>query len=103
MRPARDNVIIILDNQEEVTSGGIILPKSQQDKSGSGVVHSVGVHKDGSKIDLSAGERVFFNRYAGTDFEEDGVKCKVIKYDLLYAREDQGLKVEAEPWFQTET
>ena len=63
MKPATDKVIIILDDQEEVSKGGIIIPKSQRDKPATGTVHSVGRMKTGEEVPLKAGARVIFNPF----------------------------------------
>ena len=90
MTPVRKRVIILLDAKVERTSGGIYLPQDQRDLPSTGTVHSVGTYPDGTPLPIQAGDRVVFDRYQGTTFEEQGVEYKVIHFDLLQLVERVG-------------
>lgn len=69
IQPLGDRVVIERDESEDVTSGGIVLPDSAQDKPSRGTVVSVGTGKildDGSrgKLQVKKGDRVLFTSYA---------------------------------------
>jgi chaperonin GroES len=81
MKPTKDRVIIKPDTQEEVTTGGIIIPTGQTEMPHIGTVIAVGTDKKGQPIPIDKGERILFNRYSGVEFEEDGNIYKVLKYD----------------------
>lgn len=75
--PIADKVVIKRLSAEETTVGGIVLPDSAQEKPQQGRVLSVGEGlrlADGSRaeVQISEGDRVLFNSYAGTEIEVDG-------------------------------
>jgi chaperonin GroES len=91
LQPLGDRVVVERDESEEVTSGGIVLPDSAQDKPARGVVVSVGDGRlldDGSRsaLQVKVGDRVIFSSYAGEMF-------KVDDDELLLMREDDILAV----------
>jgi len=72
IRPLHDRVLVKRVEQEEKTAGGIILPKSAQEKAQIGEIVAVGagrVSQDGTVTPLAvkAGERIFFGKYSGTE------------------------------------
>lgn len=75
--PIADKIVIKRLSAEETTAGGIVLPDSAQEKPQQGRVLSVGEGlrlADGSRaeVQISEGDRVLFNSYAGTEIEVDG-------------------------------
>lgn len=90
--PLQDRVLVRrLDEEEEASEGGIILPDSAKEKPQEGEVLAVGPGKvtdDGArqKPDLKEGDRILFAKYAGTEVKVDGE-------DLLIMREDDVLAV----------
>ena len=90
--PLQDRVLVRrLDEEEEASEGGIILPDSAKEKPQEGEVLAVGPGKvtdDGTRQtpDLKAGDRILFAKYAGTEVKVDGE-------DLLIMREDDVLAV----------
>ncbi len=90
--PLQDRVLVRrLDEEEEASEGGIILPDSAREKPQEGKVLSVGpgkVTEDGKRQapELKEGDRILFAKYAGTEVKVDGE-------DLLIMREDDVLAV----------
>ena len=75
--PLGDKVVVRPSEAEEMTSGGIVLPDSAQEKQQQGRVLSVGdgrLLKDGGRtsLDVSEGDRVLYGKYAGTEVDVDG-------------------------------
>ena len=77
MRPLHDKVLVKrLENQEQ-TAGGIIIPGTAQEKGQTGQVLAVGngrLAKDGVTtlpLQVKAGDKVFFGKYAGTEAGSD--------------------------------
>lgn len=69
--PLGDNVVIRRIAAEEITSGGIVLPDSAQEKPSEGRVLSVGdglMMPDGSRANpqVQEGDRVLFSSFGGT-------------------------------------
>ncbi len=91
IRPLQDRVIVQRIESEEKTASGIIIPDSAKEKPQQAVVVSVGkgkVREDGTlqPLDLKAGDRVLFGKYAGTEI-------KIENNEYLILREDDILGV----------
>ena len=91
LQPLGDRVVVRRDESEEVTSGGIVLPDSAQDKPARGRVVSVGDGRlldDGkrARLQVKKGDRVLFSSYAGETF-------KLGDQELLLMREEDILAV----------
>ncbi|MEA2014684.1 MAG: co-chaperone GroES [Thermodesulfobacteriota bacterium] len=86
IRPLHDRIIVKRLDEEEKTKGGIIIPDSAKEKPMEGEVIAVGNGKktdDGKliKLDVKAGDRVLFGKYAGTDVKIDGVEHLMMRED----------------------
>ena len=91
IRPLQDRVLIKRVAEEEKTKGGIIIPDSAKERPLEGNVVAVGSGKrleDGTvvQLDVKAGDRILFGKYAGTEIKVDGV-------DHIILREDEVLGV----------
>ena len=76
-RPLHDRVVIRRVEAEEKTLGGIIIPDTAKEKPIEGEVIAVGngkILEDGKvrALDIKAGDRVLFSKYAGTEIKIDG-------------------------------
>lgn len=89
LKPLGDKVILKIMEQEEKTSGGILLPDTAKEKPQKGEVLAVGtgvVLDSGQKIplDVKVGDRVFFARYSGTEVKIDGEEYLIVsERDIL--------------------
>jgi chaperonin GroES len=76
VRPLHDRVIVKRIEEEEKTSGGIIIPDTAKEKPQRGKVIAAGPGRpeDGKVIalDVKAGDLVLFGKYAGTEIKLDG-------------------------------
>jgi len=86
IRPLHDRIIVKRLDEEEKTKGGIIIPDSAKEKPMEGKVIAVGNGKltdDGKilKLDVKAGDRVLFSKYAGTEVKIDGVEHLIMRED----------------------
>ena len=77
IRPLQDRIIVKRVQEEEKTKGGIIIPDTAKEKPIEGKVIAVGngkVQEDGKvrPLDVKAGDRVLFSKYAGTEVKIDG-------------------------------
>jgi len=75
--PMADRVMVKLEKTEAKTAGGIIIPDTAQEKTQQGVVVEVGDDKDVIKV--KAGQRVMYDKYAGTQIKIDGEEHLIIK------------------------
>ena len=86
IRPLQDRVIVKRVKEEEKTKGGIIIPDSAKEKPIEGEVIAVGngkVQEDGTlrKLDVKAGDRVLFGKFAGTEIKLDGQEHLILRED----------------------
>ena len=91
VRPLNDRVLVVRVEEDQKTAGGIIIPDTAKEKPMEGKVVAVGPGKLDEKgkrgsMDVRAGDRVLFSRYAGTEIKIDGV-------EHLFMREDDILGV----------
>ena len=86
IRPLQDRVIVKRVEEEEKTKGGIIIPDTAKEKPMEGKVIAVGKGKlleDGKihPLDVKAGDRVLFGKYAGTEVKIDGEEHLIMRED----------------------
>ncbi len=70
--PLGDRVLIKRVEAEEKTKSGIVLPGSAQEKPQMAEVLAVGPGTDEEKMEVAAGDKVIFSKYAGTELKLDG-------------------------------
>ncbi len=90
IRPLQDRVIVKRLEEEAKTKGGIIIPDTAKEKPVEGIVVAVGKGKtaeDGKliKLDVKAGDRILFGKYAGTEVKIDGVEHLILREDDVLA------------------
>lgn len=89
LKPLGDRVVVKVVEQEEKTSGGILLPQTAKEKPQEAEVLAVGPGKlldDGkrSSMEVRVGDRVVFAKYAGTEIKTQGEEVLVIsEKDIL--------------------
>jgi chaperonin GroES len=86
IRPLQDRVLIKRVQEEQKTKGGIIIPDTAKEKPIEGEVVAVGngkVQEDGTvrKLDVKAGDRVLFGKFAGTEIKLDGEEHLILRED----------------------
>jgi chaperonin GroES len=86
VRPLNDRVLVLRIDEEEKTSGGIIIPDTAKEKPQEGKVVAVGPGKlddDGKRIPLEVkkNDRILFGKYSGTDIKIDGVEHLIMRED----------------------
>jgi chaperonin GroES len=91
IRPLDDRVVVETLEAEAVTSGGIVLPDSAQEKPQRGTVIAVGPGKlldSGQRGELSigVGDEVIFGKYGGTEIEVDGEEVKILRESDILAK-----------------
>ena len=84
IRPLHDRLIVKRLDEEEKTKGGIIIPDSAKEKPFEGEVISVGKGRkteDGKVValDVKAGDRILFSKYAGSDIKIDDVEYLIMR------------------------
>lgn len=89
LKPLGDRVVIKQLEAEEKTKGGIILTNQSKEKPQEAEVISVG---DGATVDgklvpmqVKAGDKVIYSKYAGTEVKIDGVEYIIVKENDILA------------------
>jgi len=86
VRPLHDRVIVRRLESEEVSTGGIIIPDTAKEKPVQGEVIATGKGKiaengDIRPLDVKAGDRVIFSKYAGTEIKLDDNEFLMMRED----------------------
>ncbi len=86
IRPLNDRILVLRVEEEQKTSGGIIIPDTAKEKPQEGKVIAVGPGKtgdDGKRVPLEVkkGDRILFSKYAGNDIKIDGVEHVFMRED----------------------
>jgi chaperonin GroES len=87
LRPLHDRILVKrLEEGEQQSEGGIIIPDTAKEKPQQASVLAVGAGRitDDGKVqpmDVKAGDKVVFSKYAGTEVKIDGDELLVIRED----------------------
>jgi chaperonin GroES len=87
LRPLHDRILVKrLEEGEQQSVGGIIIPDTAKEKPQQANVLAVGdgrITEDGKvqPMDVKAGDKVVFSQYAGTEVKVDGDELLVIRED----------------------
>ena len=83
LKPLFDRVVIQPNEEENLSKFGIVLPETSQERPQTGEVVAVG---DGESIDLDRkemklkiGDKVVFNKFAGTELKIDNKKYIILR------------------------
>jgi chaperonin GroES len=84
IRPLQDRVIVKrLEEREQRSAGGIIIPDTAQEKPQEGKVVAVGPgrREDGKvvPVDVKPGDRILFGKYAGSEIKLDGEEHLILR------------------------
>jgi chaperonin GroES len=77
--PLGDRVMVKLEKNEAKTAGGIIIPDTAQEKTQQGTVTAVGPGTEKEKITVKNGDKVMYDKYAGTQVKIDGEEHLILK------------------------
>lgn len=81
IKPLGDRVLLKVAPAEEKTQSGLVIPATAQEKTNQGVVVAVGESED---VKVKAGDKVIYDKYAGTQMKVDGDDHLLIGYgDIL--------------------
>jgi chaperonin GroES len=89
LKPLGSNVIVKPTPREEMTKSGIVLPDTAKERPQEGSILAVGPGRtldNGSReeIEVAVGQKVLFQKYAGTEFKLDEDELLILKHgDIL--------------------
>jgi len=91
IRPLNDRVLVLREDEEQKSTGGIIIPDTAKEKPQRGKVVAVGsgkIDQDGKRtpLEVKVGDRVLFGKYSGTEIKIDNV-------EHVFMREDDILSI----------
>ena len=79
--PLGERVLVKKEKVEEKTEGGLYIPQAAQEKTQTASVVAIG---DSKEINVKVGDRILHDKYAGTEFKDDGEEYLILSYkDIL--------------------
>lgn len=83
-RPLGDRVVVRRVQEEQKTSGGIIIPETAQEKPQEGEIIAVGpgaLDDNGKRVapEVKVGDFVLFGKWSGTEVKIDGQELLIMK------------------------
>ena len=90
LKPLGDRVVVEAAPAEEMSSGGIILPDTAQEKPQQGTVAAVGpgkVYDSGKEVAMSVkkGDKILYGKYSGTEFAFEGIEYLIMRESDILA------------------
>jgi chaperonin GroES len=90
IRPLNDRVLVARVEEAQQTAGGIIIPDTAKEKPQEGRVVAVGPGKCNDRgervsLEVRAGDRILFGKYAGTEIKIDGQEQIFMRADDILA------------------
>ena len=83
VKPLADRVIVKLEKSETKSAGGIIIPDTAQEKTQIAQVVEIGDDKDVIKV--KTGQKVMYDKYAGTQVKIGGEEHLILKMSDILA------------------
>jgi chaperonin GroES len=89
LKPLGDRVVVKPTPREEMTKSGIVLPDTAKERPQEGSILAAGpgrILDDGSReaMDVSVGQKILFQKYAGTEFKLDEEELLILSQkDIL--------------------
>jgi chaperonin GroES len=83
LKPLGDRLVVRPTPREEMTKSGIVLPDTAKERPQEGTILAAGpgrILDDGSReaMDVSVGEKILFQKYAGTEFKLDDEELLIL-------------------------
>jgi len=83
VKPLADRILVKIEKSEAKSAGGIIIPDTAQEKTQTGTVCEVG--DDTEVIKVKNGQKIMYDKYAGTQVKIDGVEYLILKMSDILA------------------
>ncbi|MDA0257006.1 MAG: co-chaperone GroES [Chloroflexi bacterium] len=98
--PLTDHIVLQATDEDAVTVTGLVIPDSAKEKPQQGDVVAVGPGKMNDAgvletIDLSEGDRVLYQMYAGTKVQIEKVDYVVVRFADVLAKLESGTATKA--------
>ena len=79
IKPLADRILVKNDKAETKTASGLIIPEAAQEKTQTASVVEIGPGTDDVKITVKKGDRIMYDKYAGTPIKIDGEDHLILK------------------------
>jgi len=91
IKPLGNRLVVEPIEQEEITSGGIVLPETAKEKPQKGTVLAVGPGERNDEgeympLEVAEGDTVLFAKYSGTEIKYDGKKLLIMRESDILAK-----------------
>jgi chaperonin GroES len=77
--------MVKLEKNEAKTAGGIIIPDTAQEKTQQGTVAEVGPGTEKDPVTVKVGQKVMYDKYAGSQIKIDGAEYLILKMSDIIA------------------
>ena len=85
IKPLADRVLVKNEKAESKIASGIIIPEAAQEKTQTAVVVAVGPGTEEEKITVKKGDRIMYDKYAGTQIKIDNEDHLILKMNDIIA------------------
>lgn len=85
VKPLADRILVKNDAAETKTASGLFIPEAAQEKTQTAVVVDVGPGTEEEKITVKPGDRIMYDKYAGTQIKIDGVDHLIVRMNDIIA------------------
>ena len=85
IKPLADRVLIEPKEAETKTASGLFIPDTAKEKPQEGKVLAVGSGKKDEPMELKAGDKVLYGKYAGTEITVDGKSYMIMRQSDVLA------------------
>ena len=94
LRPLYDRLVVKRLEEDDKSTGGIIIPDSAKEKPQKGEVVAAGNGKKTEEgkiipLDVKAGDKILFGKYSGNEIKMDGDEYLILREDEVLAIMDK--------------
>jgi chaperonin GroES len=79
VKPLGDRVMVKLEKSETKSAGGLLIPDTAQEKTQQGTVVEVGPGTEKDPVSVKVGQKVMYDKYAGTQIKVNGEEHLILK------------------------
>ena len=84
MQPLANRVLVQVDQAEEKSKGGIIIPDTAKESPQKGIVLAVGKGKKDEPMTVKVGDAVLYGKYSGAEITIDGIDALIMKESDIF-------------------
>ena len=89
IKPLEDRVVVKLEQAEQTTASGLVIPETAKEKPQEARVVAVGPgkskHGEVRPLDVKVGDRVLFGKFSGSEVKVDGEDYVIMREEEIFA------------------